>query len=530
MKTKRQIILAFIILSTALLFGTKAYPQQPDFLFEYQFEESWYFTANHALEITSSNGQNCYFVAICDFSSGDLFPNDPNYTNPARIFKLSNEGELVGELIIGEEGRRSVINRLYPYPEDTNSCLAIGRIHDNEHNYDKPFIAKFDHDLNLLWQKEIELPETCQMLCHLSRNLIDSHGDIVYCMGMYQLDSLSPYEPKSYLTYVRLSTEGEVLACAQDSIGRYLYSGAQGELFEFQDGSGDYGQTLAAENGISNDNILIRMNRDFELVGCQVLPWSIYQPDFYLTLGEMQDALVFSNQDSSLLSCCEVWYTLYNPHQTDYRAIALIKFDSHFDIQNLSFPSAYNDSVDRVAFNQGMTSIGDSVFFVCHADYEKWGGQVPNRIFVTKTDKDANIIWQRCYQADDQKLFKPYSITATSDGGCLVTGGWWIHDQYIASLFVLKFYSDGSLSVPELEEFVRPFTFYPNPAQDQLHLQYSPDVQPKTIELYDLQGRLVRTQSQGLESVNMQGLTPGQYLMKVTLEGGKSYTDKVVKE
>ena len=30
---------------------------------------------------------------------------------------------------------------------------------------------------------------------------------------------------------------------------------------------------------------------------------------------------------------------------------------------------------------------------------------------------------------------------------------------------------------------------YPNPAHDQLHLQYSPDVQPRHIELYDLQGR-----------------------------------------
>ena len=71
---------------------------------------------------------------------------------------------------------------------------------------------------------------------------------------------------------------------------------------------------------------------------------------------------------------------------------------------------------------------------------------------------------------------------------------------------------------------------YPNPAHDQLHLQYSPDVQPKQVELYDLQGRLVRSQSQGLESVDMQGLASGQYLMKVTLEDGKSFTDKVVKE
>jgi hypothetical protein len=82
----------------------------------------------------------------------------------------------------------------------------------------------------------------------------------------------------------------------------------------------------------------------------------------------------------------------------------------------------------------------------------------------------------------------------------------------------------------EQSDIIRPYLFYPNPTQDQLLLQYSPDVKPTQIELYDLQGRLVRSQSHSLESVDMQGLTAGQYLMKVSLEDGKSYTDKVVKE
>ncbi len=55
-------------------------------------------------------------------------------------------------------------------------------------------------------------------------------------------------------------------------------------------------------------------------------------------------------------------------------------------------------------------------------------------------------------------------------------------------------------------------------------------MKPAQVELYDLKGRLVRTQSQGFESINLQGLAPGQYLMKVTMEDGKTYSDKVVKE
>ena len=84
--------------------------------------------------------------------------------------------------------------------------------------------------------------------------------------------------------------------------------------------------------------------------------------------------------------------------------------------------------------------------------------------------------------------------------------------------------------VPENQAFIRPYAYYPNPAQDELRLHYSPDVTPTQIELYDLQGRLVKTQRTGLESLNLQGIAAGTYTMRVTLEGGKAFSDKVVKE
>ena len=89
---------------------------------------------------------------------------------------------------------------------------------------------------------------------------------------------------------------------------------------------------------------------------------------------------------------------------------------------------------------------------------------------------------------------------------------------------------DGIPASVENEMEVRPYAFYPNPANDYLRLQYSPDVEPRQIELYDLQGRLVRSQGSGLESLNLQGLAPGQYVMKVTLTDGTTFSDKVVKE
>ena len=119
----------------------------------------------------------------------------------------------------------------------------------------------------------------------------------------------------------------------------------------------------------------------------------------------------------------------------------------------------------------------------------------------------------------------------TVDEGCLVTGCFWdVPTTTKENMFVLKFFADGSLSVPKMEEFVRPYCFYPNPVKDQLRMQFSPDVQPDKVELYDLQGRLVRTQSKSFESIDMNQLPAGTYTLRVTLEDGKTYSDKVVKE
>ena len=50
------------------------------------------------------------------------------------------------------------------------------------------------------------------------------------------------------------------------------------------------------------------------------------------------------------------------------------------------------------------------------------------------------------------------------------------------------------------------------------------------IELYDLQGRLVRAQKNGLESLNMSDLPSGTYTMRVKMEDGKVFSDKIVKK
>ncbi|MBQ4432927.1 MAG: T9SS type A sorting domain-containing protein, partial [Bacteroidales bacterium] len=141
-------------------------------------------------------------------------------------------------------------------------------------------------------------------------------------------------------------------------------------------------------------------------------------------------------------------------------------------------------------------------------------------------DADLNVRWTRYFLEPDMFHWAT-CMTLLRDGKVAI--GSFKYGQYPGGVSVVII-KDEVWNVPENQDFVRPYAYYPNPTRDELRLQYSPDVKPTQIELYDIQGRLVKTQRTGMESLNLQGLAAGTFTMRVTLEGGKVFSDKVVKE
>lgn len=184
----------------------------------------------------------------------------------------------------------------------------------------------------------------------------------------------------------------------------------------------------------------------------------------------------------------------------------------------------------KCAFPIGLQKTSDGN--LCLA-YRSCNVDTRGHIYVMKMDANLNMKWLRqCYTMKNYETVQFYRMQMLEYGVFLTFQHTWVAlfsgNRHYTMMFLIN--DNGTNGTPEMDKYIRPYAFYPNPTQDQLHLQYSPDVQPKAIELYDLQGRLVRKQGQGLENIELQGLTTGQYLMKVTMEDGKTYTDKVVKE
>jgi hypothetical protein len=149
-----------------------------------------------------------------------------------------------------------------------------------------------------------------------------------------------------------------------------------------------------------------------------------------------------------------------------------------------------------------------------------------NQLVVLRLDEELNVQWER-YLFSNEFFHWATCMNVLQDGNIAVGSYQYPNSPNSISVVIIN---DSFENLEEYGVQVRPYTFYPNPAQSEVHLSYSPDVQPARIELYDLQGRLLQTQTQNLENIGLEGLAVGQYLMKVTLKDGKTFTDKVVKE
>ena len=173
----------------------------------------------------------------------------------------------------------------------------------------------------------------------------------------------------------------------------------------------------------------------------------------------------------------------------------------------------------------GLAMSNDGNIYFAYSTYSMIGMPY-GQISLVKMDPDFNIIWQR-FCLEPEGYSRVGSDIAVLDDGGVAVGGMVYGTP--PEFFVIVF-NDDNWGLSESMAQIRPYTYFPNPAQSVLHLQFSPDVQPALVELYDLQGRLVRTQGQTFEHIDISQLPAGIYTMRVTLQDGQVFSDKVVKE
>ena len=209
--------------------------------------------------------------------------------------------------------------------------------------------------------------------------------------------------------------------------------------------------------------------------------------------------------------------------QTSYSityTLNLLEIDDDLNLTDNGYEAyfmPYYQSKELLTHNSFLIA-DDGSFYLISSD-----GMYYERFFVAKIDANLNMEWARyCMEGYEGENFMGMNACTLSGGGIALCG-----TNFHLELFAAVIPENG-WGTPEMEQYIRPYCIYPNPVKDKLSIQFSPDVKPESIELYDIAGRCAA--SSRTAEMDVANLPSGQYVAKIALEGGKTYTDKIVKQ
>ena len=420
------------------------------------------------------------------------------------FYKVSLEGELLDSLFI--ESNNVPLRTLFEPVPDGNGDYFYARFEQEESDSTTYLRLTFiDADLNITDNIEtaIETPMS-QQTFNNSETFIDTFGNLIVS-----------YKCPQGVRMLRIGLDGTVL---DNKLITEIPSNIQLQIHPTH--TGIYGQSplryyfLArrANDSGSWSNSAYILDSTFNLVDCHKYD-KIASQTWFLPF----ESCIMPYDDTTYLYGSECQGPI-DGHMRPF--LALAKFDLNHDLIGTRFFFVEDKYASMKPIGIEVTS-PDTIYYAYMTD-----AGAPNQLVLACLDAELNVRWTRYFLEAD--YFHDATCMVYLGEGKVAVGSY-RYGQNPGSISVVVI-EDKLWDVPENQDWVRPYAFYPNPAKDQLHLQFSPDVTPTQIDLYDLQGRLVRTQRNGLETLEMSGLAAGTYTMRVTLEDGKVFSDKVVKE
>ena len=444
---------------------------------DYWYENGSYFNLHNIVE-TDDNA----LLVDCPMFEAFLYGNDRG----SMLYKISLEGELMDSLLIVSDNV-PLRTMLEPIP-DVKGQFVFGRFEQDESDTTTYLRLTFvDRNLSILDVVNVTIEEFLYDFIITSSDLfIDPNGDIIASYWCQQ---------KFYM--LRIGLDGTIKA-------RREVESVSPSLLIHERHTNVYSDTPLLYYYIGADYASSQITSYILDSTFQVMEEHAYQPSY---LGGFHEHII--PQGNS--------YLMSSRGMAPNKCVVLAKYDRN------------HEKVAEVQFSENTTN-PSPIWTACYDDiiyysYMTDAGAM-NRLALVCLDKDLGVIW-KCYFHEPDIFHWGTCMTVLHDGKVAI--GSFKYGENPGSISVVVIRNNG-LGKPEGISVYDKLYCYPNPARDQLRLQYSPDVQPKLVEFYDLQGCLVHTQRQGLESLDMSQLPSGTYTMRVTLQDGKTFTDKVVKE
>ena len=452
--------------------------------------------------------------------NSQLFNKTVDYTEMAAtdvgnvFFKISTNAEIMDTLFIEDPDMNHFLLVPNPIGEDYVYARAVRNLDEGHTDL---CIKFFDNQLKFNDEKELWVPLSDKLYKPLGDcYCLDEAGDMIIALsfnneevGLFRVALDGTVKASSIVTGLPFNiTNGRHLSV-------YNYGDSQHCLWGFKRNTNSDG---------TRDFVFAFLDEQLQLIEEKIV--SVPQGCGF---GYNDDLMIWGG--NTIVNANR--YALSNGKQGP----ALVVYDksSLAPVNSRYFtecPEAY-DGPAHIAYPTGVAQATDGNLFFAYFNYfpdaeSALANGPAGQACVMKLDANLNILWQRFFLEPVGYYPEVRAITPLSNNGVAVAGYTVNSEGNVGLMFYVVNGSTGNTDVND--DRVRPYAFYPNPVGDCLGIQFSPDVTPTLVELYDAQGRLVMRQKTSLESVNTTGLKAGLYTVKVTLDNGKTYSDTVIKK
>lgn len=314
-----------------------------------------------------------------------------------------------------------------------------------------------------------------------------------------------------YFTYGNISHE-KFEAVIQDSESNFVACGTKdvygngGNVNQYIVKTNNNGDLLWEKNIPNYDNTyfedLIEVNNFYYIVGFIVDDNPAGNDIFYFNLFKL-------NQDGSTEWAMEHIASWNHPTGWSIAltsdsslittgGLGLIKIDLNGNIQWEQSSNMWSHDVE---------STGDNGFILAG---NKYGSNC-----LIKVDSSGSIEWEKFY-TNGNSTFSNYflSVNNTFDQGYIACG---CSKSDMKRLRIVK--TDGSGNITGEIELLQPnfLKIYPNPTNDIINIESSTN---KSIEIFDINGRLIISKENSNNSISLGSYPPGIYCIKIKTESG----------
>lgn len=408
------------------------------------------------------------------------------------LIKLSPQGDTIKTKSFVKSDGYCLISQLVK--SDDGNFLGIGK--QQSPSGTSLWLLKINSDLQILLDKTYAIN---LMYAVYFFGFIDQNSNLI----MYGSASDDLYHPHPYI--YRMTQSGDSLSYRYfpDSNAQYVFSMID------KPGTAGYYMMISGQYQVPSmtGSQILSFNNDLDVVAIDTIASDL---QLYFNVKGL------NNHEFILTGKKDVYGT---SQRTDLLGIK--KMDTLFIWQKSSSLGPI-DTVNYPAYYRNLDFTDtNNIYYggICNQAIAEFS---PNKSYylIGKFDSELNLKWQKYFGGD--MYYSLWGVTATSDGGCLLTGAKfnYLTQNMERDICVIKTNPDGIITTAgnKPESLFHDVMVYPNPGTDHITVESGPQVYGGRINFLDLNGNLVINQqidgSPRLK-VNVKSLVAGAYIWRV---------------